>query len=199
MDAEKENLHRFARALNEEDDAFALSLLETGGVASHSVVSFEADGFHESVPVIFIAVHFVREKVASALILLGADIDLPRISHGGETRTAVGDAILAGSVRSLALCHRLRANVSLACPPESIPVPSTTLSVAIRERQPLCLEYLLDNVFVARPIKLNRLEMLGLSMSASRWLCEGHLRSTQVSRIQLSAACGRKGWIRGIG
>lgn len=74
-----EYVHWFVAALIERDDASALSLLENGGVTIDSVY-FAADrtGVLHALPVLFVAVEEMREKIVLALVRLGASIDSVR-------------------------------------------------------------------------------------------------------------------------
>lgn len=158
---------QFNDALRRGDDAFALALLERGRVTIHSVYPSHVGGVLRSMSIIFPAIEHVREQVAQALVRRGADIDaVVAYSDGNTSVTPAGHAIHMGEPSSLALCHRLGANMSLVRPRTSrVENSHGAKELAIRAQQPECLAYLLDNVYMARPVKLSRQEMQDLCTS----------------------------------
>lgn len=170
MDADVESGHfaQFRRALRLADDDSALTLLRSGRVTVNSLLPYEINGVRESMPAIFIAVLFARLHVVRALLRLGAEIDaLHDMRHGDLVGavTPAGAAILTGKVSGLSLCHKIGANM-LFVGRSSALTEKSAVDVAIIVPQPVCLEYLLDSVYVARPIELSRPEMAGLSSAA---------------------------------
>lgn len=168
MDAEHENSVKFLRALQAADDAAALALLDSGRVTIHSVVPCEYS-FLETVPVIFLAVEFVREQVVLALVRLGADIDSLRSRCDGEVLSAVtpaGAEIIAGNVSGLSLCHRLGASMSVVGKVARGTSPISAVGAAITAFQPASLAHLLFSVYRMWPGMLSESEAAALSMSA---------------------------------
>lgn len=121
MDAEaRRHLIEFIGALKDGDDASALALLDKRRVTIHTLYPYRMHGADMTIPVSFVVIQAGREQVARALVRLGANIDaLHNFSADsnpidGDAVTPTGAAILEGSVSSLALCHRLGANLSIA-------------------------------------------------------------------------------------
>lgn len=169
--------HRYAGvflvALQKRDDAIALALLDQRHVTTHSVCIFEKDGGLTATPVIFLAIQYAREQVVRALVRLGADIDAfypidaDGVAIDGIAITPTGSAIRDGDAPSLALCHRLGANMSVVRRQSSVVLSAVSAAINSGVQQPVCLTYLLDNVYPGRPVVLSRDEMASVCASAS--------------------------------
>lgn len=167
-------LVQFVDALRRGDasgDAFALTLLEKGRVTIRSTISGESHGVNDPLPVLHIAVRFVRERVVRALLRLGADINAAHYSPtNGLYRIPTGEAIIMGCASGLALCHTVGASMSVVARRQDGDGSGTTddsaIAAAIREKQSTCLAFLLEKVYPQKPIKLDRWEMTGLCVCA---------------------------------
>lgn len=83
---------QFKRALAQADDASALSMLDNRRITAASISPIVIDGFPCSGGVLFLAVERAREKVVSALLALGADIDAVSNGGAGDVHTPLGVA-----------------------------------------------------------------------------------------------------------
>lgn len=152
------------------DDASALDLLKSGRIQADTLLPFVVAGVTETAPVIFPAVLFLRDQVVRALVRLGANIDELRIDSGGRRElTPAGHAIYCGNVSALALCHRLGASMSFVSGiVDDSAVECSAIFFAVSNLRCACLEYLLDSVFPARPLKLSMSEMVGVAGTAAK-------------------------------
>lgn len=170
-----EHVKQFVGALKRGDDASALSLLENGQVTFNSLW-LETDESRDNAPfaspLLFPAVHLVREHVVRALIRVGASINSFRERGGGGGRTVAGDAIVGSNIPALSLCIRLGANMSSvfkvgrSSQDQSLSTVGSSFDLAFMSAQPASLAFLLDEVYTARPICLSRDEVFSLSVSA---------------------------------
>lgn len=71
-------------ALQQGADAAAGFLLGNSRVTIPTAISVAINAVDQSLPVLFIAVHFVREQVVLALLRRGVDIKAPRTKPNGE-------------------------------------------------------------------------------------------------------------------
>lgn len=176
MDAERAYVWHFVDALENRNDAAAISLLRSGHVTIRSLAKsyFGDAGEIDMVPLLFIAVRQVREKVVRELIRLGADIDGLHSKPAGDkgdmfSFSPAGEAFRFDNVDALALCHRLGANMSQVARYTWLgDFKLSAVYAAIWWMRVPCLEYLLDNVYVARPIQLTSPEKEKLGGIAAR-------------------------------
>lgn len=164
-----ESVNQFMVALNREDGAAALTLMENGRVTIHSVYFLEVNGFQNSALVIFGAVELVREQVVLALIRLGANIDAIRDMGNGSVVTPAGATIFQSNVPALSLCFRLGANQAGVYRTNDLPAMLISgLQVALGSGNHAPLICLLDEVYTARPLRLNKGEVTALVALAIR-------------------------------
>lgn len=196
------SVDEFLQALQGKDDTSALSLLETGRITINSRLHLILQGAPDSIPVFFFAIQYAREDVTRALIRLGATLDEYRTaSTGGDAMTPAALAVRTGNVASLALCHRLGANLSVVCglqPPSSSGPTSSAIENSFEGVQPASLAYLLDNVYPARPIVLSKTEERVLSGAAIYGARVKPLYQALVSRgYDFKTLEGKAGYIPG--
>lgn len=152
---------KFVEDLIVGDDESALSFLESGQVTIHSVL------LGTTMTALRVAIESGREKVALALILLGANVDefhKPEDESSNILLTQAGIAIQHGSASELLLCHRLGASMASVSKAGSSNSWSA-VDWAILMRKPACLVCLLDEVNPARPVCLRGEEQLRLWLS----------------------------------
>lgn len=167
----------FIAALEQGNDAVALSLLEKGHVTVHSLASLGKPAFFAAPCAMLVpAIYFEREKVVRDLLRRGANLD-KFIDIGAGSVNAVGLAVLFNRVSMLSLFHGLGAGMSDVFKPipmnslssmfshfESI--PESVLDASIIMRMPACLVYALDSINIERPIELNPRALCALCMGA---------------------------------
>lgn len=165
-------------------ESATLALLESGHVTASSRVLVTFDGVASSLPVLFVAVECVREQVVRALIRLGADIDAFG-TFGAYVHSPAAHAISNGIVSGLALCHRLGANLSIVRRRTSPQRSDSALSMALGDTQSACLAYLLDSVYLARPVELSGRNDRFVPRFAPRWWREAPVPGAGDSLFQL--------------
>lgn len=104
---------QFVRALLEGEDEICLSMLVGRHVDFNSVVCCRYLKSPD-LPVLFAALVCGREKVARALMKLGACIDDQHVNYD-LAHTPAGYAIWRKHVDMLSLCHRLGARMDSVC------------------------------------------------------------------------------------
>lgn len=162
-----EGVIQFRDAVRGRDDASALSLLENDRVSINSVYLLEVDDVLPPVPILFLAIMSVRERVVRDLVRLGADIDSFRAGENGDYVSPAGDAIYQGNVPALALCVRLGANISLVYRTMDSPLKVRSgMDIAITQAKHITLIYLLDEVDTSRPCHLTLDEAVSLAIAA---------------------------------
>lgn len=164
-----ESVIQFCAALKRRDDPSALSLLAKGRITTQSAYIYEVHGIRYSDPIIFLAIEFVREDVARALVGLGVSVDTFRDLGTEDSVNPAGDAIRCSNGPALSLSHRLGATLTCVYrTADSSPKIHSGLSVAIGQAKHVPLIYLLDKILQARPVRLSRNELVALFVAASR-------------------------------
>lgn len=140
------DIDTFLKALQEKDDASAISLLSSGRFPAKSVSTHVCfvDLSCDAIPILFMALNYSREAVVRALVERGADLDEFFAMSSGELYTAVGFAVFLECTDMIILAHSLGASMASVMKLETEQAASSALAMAIIETKNKSLCALLD-------------------------------------------------------